>query len=414
MSGSWGTSLAGLLVLTFTGTAAVIATPAVASEEPGEGFSLELGRGVPGPASARAAGAQLVGATATFATRATGMPAAGSQPYQQLDPGAVLEVSYGYHWDTGILDYTFDVTPRSSGLRPDEAPEAFAGAGLGILDGSSCTIDTVDLSAVSRNLPERLLYGSGDATGTPNAGAWNCAALFVQDESGTITSDAYVSQLTVTTAEPQLSLKAPRKDRLVAGTWTEIPITVANAETSVVGARDVTVTGAGKGVKVKTLALDDLAAGSDASPYLWVKLMKPKAKLTVTVRELGSPVTTSNVKLSRRAAPARPLSGAYHGGGASFTVKAGKVRGFRISTATTCGGYPDLPTYSSNTYDFPTVGIPRNNEISRGDGGDQGSEADYSVHLRLTFVGRGKARGQFTYDGPARCRASDVFVVKRR
>jgi hypothetical protein len=32
----------------------------------------------------------------------------------------------------------------------------------------------------------------------------------------------------------------------------------------------------------------------------------------------------------------------------------------------------------------------------------------------MEFVSRKKAKGHFTYGGPARCRASDTFVAKRK
>ena len=68
------------------------------------------------PAQPRVGAAeQLVSATATFGTRATGMPLPGSRPDQTILPGAVLEVSYGYHWQTGVLEYTFDARPATGG-----------------------------------------------------------------------------------------------------------------------------------------------------------------------------------------------------------------------------------------------------------------------------------------------------------
>jgi hypothetical protein len=94
-----------------------------------------------------------------------------------------------------------------------------------------------------------------------------------------------------------------------------------------------------------------------------------------------------------------------------FTVRGGKVRGFRINTQTTCGGYPDIPTTTTNTYDFPTVRIPRNNEVVGSDG-KEGGTASYSVSLDLEFVSRTKVIGSFSYYGPARCVAHDGFTAR--
>lgn len=412
MSNTRGKSLACVLALAVAMTTVLMATPGVASGEP-DGLSFELGRTAPRPEAARSS-TQLDTASATFATRATGMPSAGSQPHQQILPGAVMEVDYSYHWDTGVLEYHYSTTVTFGGLTPSGQALPVAAAGLGVFQGDNCVIDTADVETVYRSIQDKLLYGSGDATGSPTAGAWNCAAVAVTSPDGATQYDAYVSPLNVVTASPQLSVKAPRRDRLVKGVWTEVPLEVANAEASAVGARDVTVTGSGKGLKVKPLDLDGLAAGSDTSPHLWVKLSRPRAKLTVTVRETGTPVATSTVRLSRRPAPAKPLSGSYTGNSASFAVKGGKVRGFRVHTQTTCGGYPGQLEYTMNTYDFPTVGIPRNNEVSKGDQNDPDSYAHYSVYLRMEFVSRTKAKGFFTYGGPNRCRASESFVVKRK
>lgn len=402
-----------IAALAATGLAAALLPGTATARTAGDRPELPSFRMDAKTSSAHRAGAaeQLVSASATFNTRVPGMPRPGSRPDQQVLPGARLDINYGYHWETGALTYHFEVRPISAGLRPDDQPSDYVGVGMGIASGTSCVLDEVAFDATSRFFPERLVYGSGDATDNPNAGLWNCAALFVDTQDGAVVHDAYVSALDVVTAAPQLTLRAPRKDRLVKGVWTSIPVRVAN--TGDLGARDVVVTARGKGVKVRRrLDLDSLRAGSKVEGSLWVKLTRAKGTLRLAVSELGQTMGRARVKLRRRPAPPAPRAGAWSGGGASFVVRSGKVRGFRITTRTTCGGYPDMPTTTTNTYDFPTVRIPRNNEVVASDKGNQGKSSAYSVHLDLTFVSRTKVKGKFSYYGPARCVAVQGFTAQ--
>ncbi len=387
-------------------TATAAASP-VAAEE-GRSFAM---RSTASPHPRAADATRLLSATATFTTRVVGMPRPGSRPDQQVLPGARLDVTYGYHWETDVLSYHYEIRPANAGVRPDPEPADYVGLGLGVQSGTSCSLDTISYDPTSRFFPERLVYGTGDATAKPNAGRWDCAVLLVENQDGSVVHDAWVSPLTVTSAKPQLELSSPRKDRLVKGVWTRIPVEVANTSPEGVDARDVVVTGAGKGVKVRQAAFGALDAQDDSKGHVWAKLLKPKATLRLAVSEKGESLGRAKVKLTRRPAPAPPRTGTWKAPGVDFSVRAGKVRGFRIFTQTTCGGYPGIPTTTNNTYDFPTVRIPRNNEVVGSDG-TQGGDAAYSVHLDLEFVSRTKARGKFSYSGPARCTAVDGFTAK--
>lgn len=396
--------------------ASVVAASPVAASDPGDalmGRSFEVQRSLPVRARAGTA-AQLLSASATFDTRATGAPRAGSRPDQQFLPGARVDISYGYHWETDVLTYHFETRPVSAGLRPGGAPPDTVALGLGVFAGTSCTIDTLDTDITSQYSSDHLLYGSGDAAEAPNAGRWDCAVLLVQSQDGSIVHDAWVSPLSVVSATPRLSLTAPRKDRLVKGVWTRIPVTVANASSDGVDARDVRVVGAGKGVRVRSAAVGPLDGQDDAKAQVWARLVKPRAKLRLAVTEKGEVLATTKVELRGRPAPRAPRAGSWSGGGATFSVKGRKVRGFRIFTQTTCGGHPDIPTTTSNTYSFRTTPIPRNNEVVGTERGNQGSDAAYSAYLEIEFVTPTKARGTFSYFGPARCRAVDTFTVRRK
>ena len=397
-------------------SAAPVAAADPAGDLVGRSFPLDLSqRPADRPANARAGeGEQLLSASATFATRIPGMPAAGSRPDQQLVPGATLSISYGYHWETDVLEYHFEVRPASAGLRPPTAPPDYVRVGLGVLSGTSCTLDTVSTDITSENFPDHLLYGSGDATEKPNAGRWDCAALVVQDQAATVTYDAYVTPLTVTTATPELSLTTPRRDRLVPKVWTRIPVEVANASAEGIDARDVAVTGSGKGIKVRPTELGTLDGGDDTEGHVWVRLTKARATLRLAVTEKGETVDEATVKVRKRPAPAPPRAGAWSAANVDFSVRGGKVRGFRVRAVTTCGGYPDIPTTTQNYYSFVTTPIPRNNEVVGTEKGNQGGDAAYSAYLDLEFVSRTKAVGTFRYFGPANCRAVHTFKAKVR
>jgi len=395
--------------------AVVTASPVAASDRGGGlvGSSFEAHRSAPAQARARTA-AQLLSASATFDTRVSGAPRAGSRPDQQFLPGARVDISYGYHGETDVLTYRFETRPVSAGVRPGGSPPDTVAVGLGVFAGTSCTIDTVDTDITSQNFPDHLLYGSGDATQSPNAGRWDCAVLVAQSQDGSVVHDAWVSPLDVLTATPRLSVRAPAKDRLVTGVWTRVPVEVANASQEGVDARDVSVVGAGRGVKVRPAAFGGLDAQDDSEGHVWAKLVRPRATLRLAVTELGETLGRTTVKLRQRRAPAPPVAGTWSTRGVSFTVRGRKVRGFSLQTQTTCGGYPDLPTTTTNTYSFRTETIPRNNEVVGTERGNRGGDAAYTAYLELEFVSRTKAKGRFSYYGPARCTAFDSFTARRK
>ena len=75
---------------------------------------------------------------------------------------------------------------------------------------------------------------------------------------------------------------------------------------------------------------------------------------------------------------------------------------------TRCGIAPDPYTYTTNTYDFPTVKIPRNGIVQARSRG-----SNYGVSLRLRIVGGKVTRGLFNYAGPAACSAASSFEARR-
>lgn len=348
----------------------------------------------------------------TFSNRASGMPLPGAAPHQRLVPGTSFTIDYGYHWETGKLLFNYSIRANVEDVGTGDG--TLVGLGLGVRNGSSCELDSIEYDYVATYTPEAFVYDSGDESTHPRAGDWDCAVLLTTGEAEDApTYDAYVAPLQVTTARPRVRLQAARSARLVRGAWTEVPVRITVPEGSV-KARNVTVTGTGRGVRVRKLVLGALQPGSTRQAHVWVRLSRARTKVRLVVRDRGDRLTARSVTLRQRPAPAPPRAGTWQGPRMSFKVGRGKVRRFRISALTTCGGYPDLPTRSYSSYDFPTVSIPRNNLISQGRRGNVGKPAAYTVHLRMNFVSRNRVRGTFSYNGPNRCTATEHFVAKRR
>lgn len=394
--------------------AVATASPGAAVDPAGDlvGRSFPVDRTVPsrkaGPAE------QLLSATATFgpSNRVAGMPTSTAPRHQFSMPAGSLSVTidYGYHWETDELTYHYDLDAALGA--PSGSEDVRTLLGFGTLQASSCTIEEATVAWAYRNIPDILLYDDKDTPDLASAAAWNCAVLLVDAGQGTQPYDAFVSLLDVQRATPQLAVKTPQRDRLVKKVWTRVPVTVANASPEGVDARDVAVVGAGKGVKVRPASFGALEGQDDSDGYVWARLTKPRATLELAVTEKGEVVGRSKVKLRARPAPAPPGAGSWTGGGADFTVRGGKVRGFRIYTQTTCGGYPGIPTTTNNTYGFDTTSIPRNNEVVGTEKGNQGGDAAYTAYLDLEFVSRTKAVGKFSYFGPARCTAITGFTAR--
>jgi hypothetical protein len=412
------TGTVGLVAALVAALAATLAVSPAAADDPAPdlvGRSFEMR--APASSSYRTGEAtQLVSGSATFsaANRMAGMPTS-TAPQHQFAPiaqgGSVtVNLSYGYDWRTDALTYHYSLDTEML------APEADAGTrtllGFGSLQGNSCTIEEATVAWVYRNIPDVLLYDDKDTPDLASAAEWNCAALLVDAGPGTAPHDVFIAPFDQEVATPQLSVRAPKRDRLVRKVWTRIPVEVANASPEGVDARDVVVSGAGKGVRVRPASLGSLAGRDDTEGYVWARLAKPRATLRLAVTEKGERLGRASITLRQRPAPTPPRAGAWSAPGVDFTVRGGKVRGFRIATQTRCGGYPGIPTTTNNNYSFQTEPIPRNNEVVGTERGNQGGDAAYSAYLELEFVSPTKAVGKFSYYGPARCTAVDGFTAK--
>lgn len=194
-----------------------------------------------------------------------------------------------------------------------------------------------------------------------------------------------------------LTVTAPRSDKLVKGVWTRIPVTVTNA--SAVPAEDVQVTGSGNGVRFRKLSVGTLGAQDSASGHVWAKLVVASSTLRLDATELGIALGRTSVRLALRPAPAPPRASGWAGDGVKFLALGQVIQVFGVTTRTSCGTRLDLT--------FPTIAIPRNNEVY---GTATGPDGSTSV-LELEFLTPTRGVGTFTWTGPGPCRAVHRFVV---
>lgn len=194
----------------------------------------------------------------------------------------------------------------------------------------------------------------------------------------------------------QLAISAPRSDKLVKGVWTRIAVTVTN--TSADRAVDVEVVGSGTGVRFRRLDLGALDAQASRVDHVWAKLTASSSTLKLEATELGASLARTSVKLVSRPAPAPPRSTGWAGDGVKFLQLAGVVQVFRVTARTSCG---------TSDFTFPTIAVPRNNEVY---GTTTGVDGSTSI-LELEFVTPTRGVGTFTWSGPGGCRAVHRFVV---
>jgi hypothetical protein len=304
----------------------------------------------------------------------------------------------------------------------DAAPgaDSYIRVNFGHLDGTSCDAHTEFASLVSapsagfaRNGRTVTLDAASDAAGYQD---WDCAFVaLTNDLSGSPTQySVLIGGLTDVLARPVLRITSvenlgSRKVRLVRGVPTVLEVEVENSGRA--DAESVRLTGRGKGLKVKRVA-PEKAFADGSSTYRLVVTLTGRKKTTLKLTASGGGVTTKrSVTVKPQAAPAPPSPGGYRSkdGDVTFTIsKARKIQGFLVYTQTQCGGYPDLPTYTMNTYSFETTKIPRSgivNAIERGD--------LYTARLALLVKGGKVTKGRFSYSGPARCFAVETFTAKR-
>ncbi len=356
--------------------------------------------------------------------------------------------------DQRIVAVSGNLTVRPSGLPAGGTPAArqLDAASVRVVDSDDLTTATVTLRAApssAENAQLRLTIGEYDSTGkcdglieyhTETAGTlgtgwsragatytlsssaewllddYDCAfAAVASDLSASPTTyDLLGGTLSPEYAVPSLQVVAvdildSPKLKLVPGVWTTIDVDVRNGGPGI--AQGLTVSGSGKGLKVRPGGLTyDLYPDSTGTVEVQVKLAKGRPKATLSLVAASGPARATTVARIKRGKPAAPLrSGSYRSKDKSvtFKVRGGKLVGFRIRAQTTCGGYPDFPTYTMNYYSMPTIKLSRSGIIDATDRGDL-----YTARLEGR-ASKNKVRATFRYSGPDRCRATKTFVAKR-
>ena len=334
-----------------------------------------------------------------------------------------------------------------------------------VLAGAASAATAADLHVVFGSLDGSTCFGNAEVvTSTAALGAgftgsgstitldgrlpeasyagWDCAfaqlAVAGQEPTAENTYDALIGPLTDVAGEPRLAISDVEMLRskvktlkLVPKVWTTLDVTVANSGTA--SAPGVVLGGGGKGIKVKGETLD-YAIGKDGGEgygEVQVKLTgnskkskgkkgkggkgKRKGKPVLKLSASGAGASASTrVLVKTIKPPPKPASGTYESkdGSVSFTIAGGKVVNWRGRMQTRCGGYPDLPTYTINTYDFPKVKIARNGIVDATQDGNQGGDAAFGAFLQMQVSGSRIRKGYFSYSGPARCFASTSFDAK--
>ena len=367
----------------------------------------------------RRAGAseQLISATATFsaANRAAGMPTS-TAPQHQFAPiaqgGSIsVTIDYGYHWETDALTYTYslDTALRSSPIFSNTRTLL----GFGVQNGH-CVHDRGDHRGLGLpGIPDILLYDDKDTDDLASAAAWNCAVLLIDAGPGTTPYDAFVAPLDVVTP-PRPSVTAPKRDRLVTKTWTRIPVRVANAAAEGIDARDVAVTGSGKGVKVRPTSFGSLEGQDNTEGHVWARLTKPKADLEAGQSPRRARRSAPRRGSSRAPAPA-PRRGPDHGLANGVRLHRPRRKGPRLPDH-----HPDdLRRLSRHPDDHPTSPTTSRHVRSRATTRSSAPSAATRAVTRPTrptstwsFVSPTKAVEKFSYYGPARCTAFDSFTAK--
>lgn len=357
-------------------------------------------------------------ATLTTADRAGGMPTTSAQ-HRHIARATVKVETYGQ----GTAEPSYFIDGRVElAAPPISDPDAELNLGFGHRDGGTCVLAALRATETSdyRGTAYEFVGYNPDYFPTPSR-PWDCVAVFLDDSfdggPATVTYDAFVGSLTDTRESPRLALtrvdllgKKTGHLRLVRGVPTEIGVSLRNS--GKVSTGKLTIRANGKGIKPVSRRIDPLGSERSGSTSLKVRLTgrKKRTRLRIVVGD-GSVRAARVIRVTRVRPPRRPVVGTYRNkaGSVKFSVRKGKVVGWLGTMVTRCGGFPDPFRYSTNTYSFRTVRIPKNGILQAVEKGSL-----YSASLRLRIVGRKVTRGLFTYYGPDRCFASTSFNASRR
>jgi hypothetical protein len=370
--------------------------------------------GVPAAAAA-ADGPEVVARTGVLKTRPAGMPSAGAADSQRLESAKVRQDIEGYRAKATVV------------LRAAPGPGATLAVGFGAQEGSQCvsevtfTTPTVGQPSAGFTVSGRTVTLDADSVDA-RTGDWDCAFVATGAADGT-TYDALVGPMKDVAAKPTLKIRSidllDRKQQrlgLVPGVWTPIDVTVAN--TSRYRSSKVTVSGKGKGVKVRQGAITWLNRGGKDTARVQVKLTAKRAtKLTLVARS-GGAKTTRSLPVRPVKAPPRPKAGAYRAsvdpGRLTFRIAGGKVKAFKArGVRMTCQTPGEYATYRTVDLNFPkAVTIPRNGIVDVTHRWRKGN-AWYNASLRMRVAGGKVSQGNFTFSTADWCLVDDDFTARR-
>lgn len=369
-----------------------------------------------GPASAfSTAPAGPIARTGSLTSRPSGMPST-AVPARQLRSAAVQQ-----RLTDGRLTGMFVL-----GGTPGGGTEADLHVSFGSLAGNACNAD-VDLVTPTAGSPASGFSRAGgtielntDDINAAGFAEWDCAfaALTASGQPPTqaTTYDVLIGPLEDVSGKPKLQIEnvellrsKVKQLRLVPNVARNVAVTVKNSGTA--DARGVRVAGVGKGLETKAASLGSIGAGDDSSGEVRVKLTAKSKRTLKLVAGSGAAKVTRRIAVFPARRPPRPVPGEYRSrdGSVTFRVENGRVVGWRGRMQTRCGGFPDIPTTTFNTYDFPRTKIGRDGVVDARDRGEL-----FGVRLQLRLAGRKATKGHFSYSGPNRCFASTTFSAKRK
>lgn len=380
-------------------TAAIVtvAVAAAALVVPASPASAAPGPGTPG--------AQLEKQTITLTAshRTAQMPAA-AQPYRQFERVEV-ERSLGDTEDWVTVRVRLRAAPPGQWYDHD----AQTLVGLGHVDSAGvCQIGVVAVERTNGgSQPGEQHYYLGERDYVSRIGArptrpFTCVGARLASPDGTQVHDDLTGDLVNRYAAPALSWgkvsllgTSKKKVSLVKGVWTPYDVTVRNTGTLPVS--KLTLTGSGKGLKVRrATSTAELAPGRSTTLRLQVRHTgrAKKATLRLKVAAPGGVTARRSVKVVRTAAPRRPVDGRYVGAGGRvhFRITKGRVTGFSATVTTRCEATND----QQQTLDFGRVKVPRHGIVVASRSG-RASGARWTTGLQLRAVGTKVTRGRFTH-----------------
>ncbi len=405
-------ALAGMLI--FATPTTVTATAPAASPE-----TMRAAAPVsPSRASDAKPGQVLFGqrASLTATNRAPGMPTS-AEPGRQL---VSATVRIDVHPTLEHIDAQLELAGEPVGALQDMVT-----IGLGRFDGSTCVVSHShsDYVFTGRGTSQSVVGNTGSRSadfGERPAQPWNCVVALI-DAAGdpSLVYDAFVGGLQNTYEKPkpkianvQLLGKKMKKLELARGTWTGLDVEVVNK--GKVQANGLKVGGSGKALKVRGGRIATLLPGERATARIQVKPTGQSKSLALVAK---APGVRASDKIATRAVapPPRPRAGKWRskGGVVKFTVRGGKISGFRVQTRTRCGAPGEIPSYTNNTYDFPRTKVPRNGIL---EGAQRGKNDvwEWSARLQMRLSGGKATQGRFTfYNTAGNCSASETFTARR-